>query len=171
MVGHHKLLFEVHTLNVAVALIDVVVMDYLYRKFPKANSGQLSWARSRAVCGPALAYVAVRKLKLHKLILVNNVELSMAISRYVPLLEELSDNEIINRGWKHDPPKALSDVLESVLGAILVDSAWNYDIAASVTQYVLEDILEVLTPNLPKDPVSELMTWVAKAGCKHIRFQ
>jgi endoribonuclease Dicer len=113
----------------------------------------------------------VRKLKLHKLILVNNVELSMAISRYVPLLEELSDNEIINRGWKHDPPKALSDVLESVLGAILVDSAWNYDIAASVTQYVLEDILEVLTPNLPKDPVSELMTWVAKAGCKHIRFQ
>jgi endoribonuclease Dicer len=153
------------------ALIDLVVMDYLVRKFPHANSGQLSWARSRAVCGPTLAFIAIRKLKLHKLLLINNVELSIAISRYVPILEDLCATEIVTKGWKHDPPKALSDALESTLGAVLVDMAWNYDRASAVVHYVLEEVLEVLTPDLPKDPVSELMTWVAKSGCHHIRFQ
>jgi endoribonuclease Dicer len=153
------------------ALIDLVVMDYLVRKFPHANSGQLSWARSRAVCAPALAFVAVQKLKIHKLLLINNVELSIAMARYIPILEELTAAEIVTKGWKHDPPKALSDALESTLGAVLVDCAWSYDLAAAVTEYVLEDILEVLTPDLPKDPVSELMTWIAKAGCREVRFQ
>jgi endoribonuclease Dicer len=113
----------------------------------------------------------VNRLQLHKLLLVNNVELSIAIGRYVPILEDLSMTEILHKGWKHDPPKALSDVLESVLGAVLVDSAYNLDITAAVVEYVFKDVLEVLSPDLPKDPMSELMTWVAKAGCQQVRFK
>ncbi|KAI1783424.1 hypothetical protein LXA43DRAFT_1187033 [Ganoderma leucocontextum] len=152
------------------AFIDMVVTEYLYKKFPSATSGQLSWARSRAVCNPALASVAVKRLGLHKLLLINNVELSMAISTHVPVLEEISDEEIILHGWKHDPPKALSDVLESVLGALLIDCEYNYDRAAVITEMVLENLLAVLQPDLPKDPVSELMVWVAQAGCRCTNF-
>ena len=68
-------------LTVCIALLDLVVMRYLYNKFPTATSGQLSWARSRAVCAPALASVAVNVLGLHKPLLINNVELSMAIGK------------------------------------------------------------------------------------------
>ena len=153
------------------ALIDVVVMKYLYDKFPKANSGQLSWARSRAVCAPALASVAVKRLGLHRLLLVNNVELSMAIGKYVPILEALTDEEIVHNAWKQDPPKAISDVLESVFGAILVDSDYDLERTVSVAEMCMDGLLSVLSPSLPKDPVSELMIWVAQAGCRKVFFK
>ncbi|PCH38586.1 hypothetical protein WOLCODRAFT_88179 [Wolfiporia cocos MD-104 SS10] len=153
------------------AFLDLVVMRYLYEKFPKATSGQLSWARSRAVCAPALAAVAVKRLSLHKLLLINNVELSVAISKYIPILQALSDEEIVNHAWKQDPPKAISDVLESVLGAVLVDCDYQFERAASVAELVMHDVLLVLSPDLPKDPVSELMVWSGQSGCRKISFR
>ncbi|THG95342.1 hypothetical protein EW026_g6294 [Hermanssonia centrifuga] len=153
------------------ALIDLVVMRYLYNKFPEANSGQLSWARSRSVCAPALASVAVNHLGLHKMLLVNNVELSIAIGKYIPILESTSSEEIIRNGWKHDPPKAISDVLESVLGAVFVDMNFDFEKAAVIVESVLQDLLVVLSPDMPRDPVSELMVWSAKAGCRKITFR
>lgn len=146
-------------------------MRYLYRKFPHATSGQLSWARSRAVCAPALASVAIKSLSLHKILLVNNVELSMAISRHIPILTKISNEDIIVNGWKQDPPKAISDVLESVLGAVLVDSDYDFERACSVAEITLQPLLEVLTPNLPRDPVSELMIWAAQSGCRKISYR
>lgn len=153
------------------AVIDLVVMRHLFRKFPDATSGQLSAARSRAVCGPTLASVAVNRLGLHKHLLINNVELSTVITRHVPLLETLSPEDAILKGWKYDPPKVLSDVLESLVGAVLVDSAYNFEKTASVVEVVMSDVLEVLTTTLPRDPVSELMVWAATGGCKRIAFQ
>ncbi|KAI0700535.1 hypothetical protein C8T65DRAFT_657631 [Cerioporus squamosus] len=152
------------------AVVDLVVTDYLYRKFPSATSGQLSWARSRVVCAPALASIAVKKLALHKLLLINNVELSIAISNYIPILEEISAEEVVLHGWKYDPPKALSDVFESIMGALFIDCDWNYDKAAAIIEVVMEDLLAILSPDLPKDPVTELMVWVAQAGCRCVSF-
>ncbi|KAH8100190.1 hypothetical protein BXZ70DRAFT_174315 [Cristinia sonorae] len=153
------------------ALVDLVTMRYLYNKFPNATSGQLSWARSRAVCAPALASVAIKRLALHKMVLINNVELSIAISRYVPVLEEAASIDIIHNGWKQDPPKAISDVLESVLGAVLVDCGWDIEKAGVITENVLSDLLTVLSPNMPRDPVSDLMVWTAQSGCQKISFR
>ncbi|CAL1703381.1 unnamed protein product [Somion occarium] len=153
------------------ALIDLVVMRYLYRKYPTATSGQLSWARSKAVCAPALAYVAVKHLQLHKVLLVNNVELSMAIGRYVPILEQTTGDDITINGWKQDPPKAISDVLESVLGAVFVDSGYNFEKTSVVAETVLRELLITLKPDMPKDPVSTLMVWSARSGCRKISFR
>lgn len=152
-------------------MIDLVVITYLHNKFPHANSGQLSWARSRAVCSPALAWVAVNKLNLHRILLINNVELSMTMKKYVDIFNTTSDREIVADGWKHDPPKALSDVLESVLGAAFVDMDYDFEKASVIVENVLQDLLEVLSPDMPRDPVSELMVWSAKAGCRKISFR
>jgi endoribonuclease Dicer len=146
-------------------------MRYLYNKFPTATSGQLSWARSRAVCAPALASVAVNVLGLHKPLLINNVELSMAISKYIPILQETSREEIIHSGWKHDPPKAISDVLESILGAVLVDTHYDFEKTCVIVENALRGLLVVLSPDMPRDPVSELMVWIARAGCMKISFR
>lgn len=146
-------------------------MKYLFNKFPEATSGQLSAARSRAVCGPTLACIAVRRLGLHKHLLINNVELSTAITRHVPLLTSLSPEDTISKGWKYDPPKALSDVLESIVGAVLVDTRFDFEKTAVIVEAVISDVLEALTTDLPRDPVSELMVWAAAAGCRRISFQ
>lgn len=118
----------------------------------------------------ALASVAIKKLGLHKLLLINSVELSVAIGQHVPLLDALTPEEVIVHGWKQDPPKALSDVLESVLGALFVDADYNYDKVAPIVEAVLADLLAVLRPDLPKDPVTEFMIWAAKSGCRCVSF-
>ena len=78
---------------------------------------------------------------------------------------------MIIKGWKYDPPKALSDVLESLIGAVLVDSTYDFEQTAAVVEVVMSDMLDVLTTNLPHGPVSEFMVWAATAGCKRISFQ
>jgi endoribonuclease Dicer len=152
-------------------LVDLAVMRYLYYKYPEADSGQLSAARSRAVCNPALACLAVKRLDLHKVLLVNNVELSTAIARHVPVLEQISFADIVAKGWKYDPPKALGDVFESVLGALFVDSGYNFERSSAIIEILMEDLLPELSLDLEKDPVSGLMVWAAQKGCRRISYQ
>lgn len=105
------------------------------------------------------------------MLLINNTELSVAISRYVPILEEASPEDIILNGWKQDPPKAISDVLESVLGAVLVDSGYDFERTCAVGETVLRDLLLSLSPDMPRDPISALMVWSAQSGCRKISFR
>lgn len=148
-----------------------MVVKYLYDKFPNATSHQLSFPRSKVICATSLAHVAVNRLELHKMILVNNLELSLAIDRSVPILAGASGKDIIDAGWKFDPPKALSDVFESVIGGVLVDSGYDYEKVVSVLEHVMSDVLDPLSPSVARDPVSDLTCWMAKAGCRLLSFE
>ncbi|KAF8162827.1 hypothetical protein B0H34DRAFT_693086 [Crassisporium funariophilum] len=148
------------------AILDLAVIKYLYDKFPDATSHQLAFPRTKAICAPSLASIAVRRLGLHKMMLVNSMDLSIAIDHYVPILESIPGEEIVRTGWKFDPPKALSDVFESVIGAVLLDSGYDYEKTAAVVEYIMEDVLEALSPSLAKDPISQLMEWTSGAGCR-----
>ncbi|KAI0303519.1 hypothetical protein B0F90DRAFT_1896870 [Multifurca ochricompacta] len=153
------------------AVVDLVVMTYLHKKFPQANSGQLSSLRSRAVCGPVLAFVAVRVLNLHKFLLANNSELIEAIEKYIPILHAMSSRDMVLQSWAHDPPKTISDILESVVAAILIDSGYNLDKTMCIVEAVMQCVLEVLSPDLPPEPVSAFFMWAARSGCKRIHFR
>jgi len=153
------------------AVIDTVVMTYLFKKFPYANSGQLSSLRARAVCGPALAFVAVRVLKLHNILLADHAGLTAAVDKYIPTLEAISNRDIVLQSWAHDPPKVISDVLESVVAAVLIDSGYNFDKTACIVEAVMQCILEVLSLDLPPEPVSAFYLWAAKSGCKRIHLR
>ncbi|KAL1761626.1 hypothetical protein FB107DRAFT_200640 [Schizophyllum commune] len=148
------------------AVINLAVVDYLYRKFPDANSDQLSLPRARAVCNQALSALSVKHLQLHKSVLVNNVELSMAINKHVPILEDKPYPEILVKGWKLDPPKVLGDIFESVVGAVFIDTGYDYEITAAVVEQAMEGLLVHLSPAMPRDPVSELIIWVARSTCQ-----
>lgn len=152
------------------ALLNLVVINYLYDKFPAATSHKLSLPRAKAICAPALASLAIRRLGLHKIMLINCVDLTEEIERYAPLLQTTSGEEIIKRGWRYDPPKALSDVFESVMGAVLVDSGYNYERAAAIVEYVMQDVLVALSPSVSRDPVSELIEWAAGSKCTAVTF-
>lgn len=102
--------------------------------------------------------------------LINCVDLTEEIERYAPLLQTTSGEEIIKRGWRYDPPKALSDVFESVMGAVLVDSGYNYERAAAIVEYVMQDVLVALSPSVSRDPVSELIEWAAGSKCTAVTF-
>ena len=153
------------------ALIELVVMRHLYHRFPKATSGDLTTAKGRLVRNSALASLAVKRLELHKVILLNNATLSTAIWSYAKLLLETSYAEIAINGWKYEPPKALGDVFESVMGAVFVDSGYNFEKFSVVVEMVMEDLLNEIEMDLPLDPVSNLMIWMSKNGCRRVNFQ
>ncbi|KAG7453028.1 P-loop containing nucleoside triphosphate hydrolase protein [Guyanagaster necrorhizus] len=149
------------------AVLDLVVVHYLYAKFPDATSEQLALPRAKVVCSAALAYLGVKHLDLHMIALINNVDLSMAMEDYVPILKTLSSTDIVTQGYKYDPPKVISDIFESIMGSVLIDSGYNYEVTAAVVEYVMEDILAVLSPTVRRDPVTELYQWVARSGCRN----
>jgi len=103
--------------------------------------------------------------------LINSVNLNIAVNSSVSILDSLSAEEIVKNGWKYDPPKVLGDLFESVVGAVLVDSGYDYEKTAAVLEYVMEDVLEFLSPSLAKDPVSELIEWAASTGCTRIAIR
>ena len=153
------------------ALIELVTMRYLYHRFPKATSGDLTTAKGRLVRNSALASLAVKKLELHKAILINNATLSTAIWSYAKLLQETSYAEIVINGWKYEPPKALGDVFESVMGAVFVDSGHNFEKFSVIVEMIMEELLNEVEMDLPLDPVSNLMIWMSKNGCMRVNFQ
>jgi endoribonuclease Dicer len=153
------------------ALIELVIMRYLYHRFPKATSGDLTTAKGRLVRNSALASLAVKKLELHKVILLNNATLSSAIWSYAKLLRETSYTEIVINGWKYEPPKALGDVFESVMGAVFVDSGHNFEKFSVIVEMIMEELLDEIEMDLPLDPVSNLMIWMSKNGCRRVNFQ
>ena len=153
------------------ALIDIVVTEHLFDRYPQASSGQLSWMRSRSVCAPSLTLIAIRELNLHKLVLYNNPELGKEISYYVNILDACSYSDMTERGWKYDPPKVISDLTESVFGAMFLDSRYDYEQLKVTVLRIFKDLLAVVTPDLPKDPSAELLVWVTKQGCRKTHFR
>ena len=146
-------------------------MRYLYHRFPKATSGDLTTAKGRLVRNSALASLAVKRLELHKVILLNNATLSTAIWSHAKILGEISYAEIVINGWKYEPPKALGDVFESVMGAVFVDSGHNFEKFSVIVEMIMEDLLNEIEMDLPLDPVSNLMIWMSKNGCRRVNFQ
>ena len=81
------------------AVIDLVVVEYLFRRFPDRSEGNLSKLKSRVVSGHSLQNIA-RTIGLGKFIL-------------------MSENEARNGGRERD--SILEDALEALVAAIYLD--------------------------------------------------
>ncbi len=99
------------------AVLEIVSSDLLYRSFPDMSEGIMSKKRASLVCEPALAFCA-RRLNLGDYLF-------------------LGKGEDLGGGRERD--SILSDALESVIGAIYLDS--DIENAKSfIMTYVLDDI-------------------------------
>lgn len=106
--------------------------------------------------------------------LVNNAELSTAIFTTSSLFDSVSTADIVQNPWSYTDivPKAISDVLEAIVGAIFIDSGWNWEwVHAVVTNNILNDTLNELVQMYKReggkkklDPVSALKQFVAQWG-------
>lgn len=97
------------------ALIDLVVSEALYQRFPEKNEGELTRLRAKLVSGSALAQYARRmELGLHVL---------------------MSENAAQTEG--RDNPNILADAFEAIAGALYLDQDY-----AAAAQFVHERALE-----------------------------
>lgn len=83
------------------AVLQLLVSDLLYRRFPGWDQGQLSKARQKIVCRPTLAALSAE------------LEIGPAV--------RLGRGELLDRKHGGDKPRILADVFEAMLGALYLD--------------------------------------------------
>lgn len=109
------------------AVLDLIVGEYLYSKFPKSNEGVLSKIRASLVNESGFTLLA-RKLDLGNYI-------------YLSLAEENNEGR--------DKPSLLSNAFEAVMGAIYLDAG------LAITKDISIALLEACHPKIDLDSLSK----------------
>ncbi|XP_068649428.1 endoribonuclease Dicer homolog 4-like isoform X2 [Aristolochia californica] len=104
------------------AVLDYLITSYLYSVYPDLNPGQLTDLRSMAVNNNSFAHLAV-SLSFPSFLISNSCSLSKAINKFSDFVQ-LSDEE---KDTVEEPscPKVLGDLVESCIGAILLDAGFD----------------------------------------------
>lgn len=96
----------VHVAYTKLALLDFFITSHLFKRFPDASPSNVTFLRAMLVSNSALAFLAVRVLKLNTVILHSSITLQaemikaaseMAYGGFDMILEDLV--------WLTDPPK------------------------------------------------------------------
>ncbi len=123
------------------AVLDLVVTQYLYEKFPKKTEGELSKVKSILVRKSVLADIAT-KISLGKLILINWGE--------------------EKTGGRHRQ-SILADTFEAVIGAIYLDR--GLPVAEEfINKYLLDDFKKIIRTELYKNHKSILLEHTQSIG-------
>ncbi|KAH9670561.1 Endoribonuclease Dicer [Citrus sinensis] len=141
------------------AVLDYLITVYLYNKYPTLSPGDLTDMRSASVNNDCYALSSV-KHGLHKHILHASQELYKWINITVDSFERLSLESTF--GWESETsfPKALGDIIESLSGAIFVDSGCNKEVVFESIRPLLEPMITPETMRL--QPARELNEYCQK---------
>ncbi|XP_057844127.2 endoribonuclease Dicer homolog 3a isoform X2 [Cryptomeria japonica] len=139
------------------SVLDFLITRHLFREHPDLTPGVLTDLRSAAVNNESFAYVAV-KYNLHQYLRHGSAVLLGQITRFV----RAAQNCMGAKGCPTSPcgvkaPKVLGDIVESIAGAILVDSRFDVEHVWKIMKPLLSPIVTPETLHLhPIREVSEL---------------
>jgi endoribonuclease Dicer len=135
------------------AVIDFYVVRYLYRTYPDHTPAQLTWLKHCIVCNATLAYIAVRDLRLHLYLFRLSTVLDELIRDGASALDGLDLPTMMRDIWEYHPRKVLGDILESVVGAVFVDSGYDLDACDRFCEPIFREALNALKLAKMDDPV------------------
>ncbi|OVA00281.1 Ribonuclease III domain [Macleaya cordata] len=133
------------------AVLDYLITSYLYSVYPKLKPGQLTDLRSVAVNNTSFAKIAVRR-SFHKYLICDSDSLSEAIREYANFVQTSASKNC----QLQEPtcPKALGDLVESCVGAMLLDTGFNLNDVWKIMLSFLDPIMSF--SSLQLNPVREL---------------
>ncbi|TYG38586.1 hypothetical protein ES288_D13G235500v1 [Gossypium darwinii] len=120
------------------SVLDLLITRYLYCNHTDIDSGELTDLRSTSVSNETFAQVAVRN-DLHKHLRHCSTLLLDQISEYAQSFPESWDTTRSVPGIKG--PKALGDLIESIVAAILIDTNLNLDEVWRIVESLLSPIV------------------------------
>jgi ribonuclease III len=125
------------------AVLDLIVVEYLYRSFPDRQEGELSKMKSRVVSGHSLQKIA-RTMDLGKFIL-------------------MSENEARNGGRERD--SILEDTIEAIVAAIYLDGGQK---AAQkfITKFIMPTIDNIVDLDVDDNYKSQLLEYAQAMNWK-----
>ncbi|XP_057825628.2 endoribonuclease Dicer homolog 3a [Cryptomeria japonica] len=134
------------------SVLDLLITQHLYSTYEESCQGTLSDLRQIAVNNENFAQATVEH-KIHNYLRHNSDELRNQIAKFVEEFEQRRGGDLSFGGGMH-APKVLGDILESISGAILVDTRLKLNV-------VWEKMKPILSPtvrpdNIELQPVREL---------------
>ncbi|KAK2843923.1 Dicer-like protein 1 [Arthroderma sp. PD_2] len=153
------------------SLLDMVCVNYLFTRYPDKDPQWLTEHKMAMVSNKFLGSVAV-SLKLHvHLIHISNT-LQGQITSYAEELEAMKIQMGGNlEAWTYtnEPPKCLPDIVEAYIGAIFVDSDFNFEVVEDFFRRLIQHYFEDMTVYdtfANKHPITFLHTRLAvDFGC------
>ncbi|KAK0547618.1 Dicer-like protein 1 [Tilletia horrida] len=119
------------------ALLDYFVVNKLHHKYDSFAEGELTIVKANCVNNQTLAALAI-SLQLHKHLIHDSRPLTAAITAYAADVKATHEAEMAQRPespqqywWDLSAPKTCADIVESLLGAVLVDSSFDFDTASN----------------------------------------
>lgn len=133
------------------AVLEYLMTSYLYSTYPDLKPGQITDLKSLAVNNNSLAYVAVKK-SIHKYLIKDSNHLTTAVNKFENYVK-LSNSE---KDLVEEPacPKVLGDIVESCVGAVLLDSGFNLNYVWKVMLVLLKPVLSFSDMHI--NPMREL---------------
>lgn len=130
------------------AVLDLVISEHLFRRFPNLPEGELTKARAMVVCEPTLARHA-SDLKIGQYLLLGKGEASSGGRERISIL---------------------ADAFEAVIGAIYLDSGFS-EAARFVLEQLTEDLLLIERGDYQKDYKTLLQEVIQKNGDSKISYE
>ncbi len=119
------------------AILNFLIADELYRRFPQASEGELSRARANLVNGSALAVLAT----------------AYNLGDFL----RLGSGELKSGGFRRE--SILAGTLEAVIGAAYLDK--GFDACRGLVQTLYQERLATISPEThPKDPKTRLQEYL-----------
>ncbi|CAD6188634.1 unnamed protein product [Caenorhabditis auriculariae] len=154
------------------AVLDYMITRYLFEDTRQYSPGVLTDLRSALVNNTIFASLAV-KYGFQKHFMAMCPGLHYMVEKFVKLCSErnfleanfnsemymATTEEEIDEGQEEDVevPKAMSDIFESIAGAIYLDSGRDLDVVWRVIYNLMKDTIEECCENPPRSPIRELM--------------
>ncbi|KAI8023022.1 Dicer-like protein 4 [Camellia lanceoleosa] len=133
------------------ALLDYLITSYLYSVYPKLKPGQLTDLRSFSVNNNSFADIAVHR-SFHKFIICDSSSLCASMNKYVDFIRTTASKKgIVERP---SCPKALGDLVESCVGAILLDTGFDLNRVWKIMLSFMDPVMSF--SKLQLNPIREL---------------
>jgi endoribonuclease Dicer len=133
------------------------------------------------VANTTLAALCV-EAKLHNYLLYNSVALANSIENYVVIIEQAKEKEYQaareegrspGQYWTDvDPPKALSDVIESIIGAVFVSDKFGHAGTEAVYENLIKPFYDrhISLKTLSHHPTKVLLELFQSYGCQQFEI-
>lgn len=136
------------------AVLDYLITSYLYSVYPKLKPGQLTDLRSMSVNNNCFAGIAVNR-SFHKYIICDSSSLCKSMHKYIDYINSTRTSSL-DENLVEAPacPKALGDLVESCIGAILLDTGFNLNLVWKTMLSFLDPVMSFSRFQL--NPIREL---------------